>query len=201
MYHHRAPVPNASRRSSWRTSGRRRSSSASPPGRPCVGLAWRKVRGAAWTLPIAVIGAGVIIQGVKLFVQRPAPALAFFTPLLHEAGYSFPSGHSLIAMVVYGLLGYFALHLFKNHAARLLVRVVTVLVVFCHRRLARLCGRPLPDRRSGGMDGGRPVADRLPGSARSPGPPLAVVGRAGADAPGGQRRRYPVRASRRPRRC
>jgi len=93
-----------------------------------VGLAWRKVRGAAWTLPIAVIGAGVIIQGVKLFIKRPRPS--FFAPLLHEAGFSFPSGHSLIAMVVYGLLGYFALHLFKNHAARLLVRVVTVLVVF-----------------------------------------------------------------------
>lgn len=92
-----------------------------------LGLAWKKVRGAAWTLPIAVIGAGVIIQGVKLLVHRPRPS--FFTPLLHEAGYSFPSGHLLIAMVVYGLLGYFALHLFKNEAARLAVRIVTVLIV------------------------------------------------------------------------
>ena len=93
-----------------------------------LGLAWKKVRGAAWTLPIAVVGAGVIIQGVKLLVHRPRPS--FFTPILHESGFSFPSGHSLIAMVVYGLLGYFALHLVKNHAARLLVRIVTVLVVF-----------------------------------------------------------------------
>ena len=97
-------------------------------GAALLGLAWRKVRGAAWTLPIAVIGAGLIIQGVKLIVKRPRPS--FFTPLLHEAGFSFPSGHSLIAMVVYGLLGYFVLHLFKNHLARLIVRVVTVLVVF-----------------------------------------------------------------------
>ena len=93
------------------------------------GFFWRKVRGAAWTLPIAVVGAGVIIQGVKLFVQRPRPQ-PFLQPLIHETGYSFPSGHSLIAMVVYGLIGYFALHLFKNHAARLLVRILTVLVVF-----------------------------------------------------------------------
>lgn len=93
-----------------------------------VGLVWRRVRGAAWTLPIAVIGAGIIIQGVKLFIQRPRPS--FFAPLLHEAGFSFPSGHSLIAMVVYGLLGYFALHLFRNEAARLAVRIVTVLAVF-----------------------------------------------------------------------
>lgn len=96
-----------------------------------VGLAWRKVRGAAWTLPIAVIGSGLIIQGVKLFMQRPRPQAVphSFQPLIHETGYSFPSGHSLIAMVVYGLLGYFALHLFKNHAARLLVRTVTVLII------------------------------------------------------------------------
>ena len=97
-------------------------------GAALLGMVWKRVRGAAWTLPIAVIGAGVIIQGVKLVVKRPRPA--FFAPLLHEAGFSFPSGHSLIAMVVYGLLGYFVLHLFKNHIARLIVRIVTVLVVF-----------------------------------------------------------------------
>ena len=126
MYHHRAP---------WLTElAEWLAHMGSPPVivamaavAAVVGLVWRKVRGAAWTLPIAVIGAGVIIQGVKLLVHRPRPS--FFTPLLHEAGYSFPSGHSLIAMVVYGLLGYFALHLFKNPTLRLLVRIVTVLVV------------------------------------------------------------------------
>jgi undecaprenyl-diphosphatase len=92
-----------------------------------VGLFWHKVRGAAWTLPIAIIGAGIIIQGVKLVIHRPRPS--FFAPLLHESGFSFPSGHSLIAMVVYGLLGYFTLHLFQNVWARLIVRVVTVLLV------------------------------------------------------------------------
>ena len=93
-----------------------------------AGLIWRKIRGAAWTLPIAVIGAGIIIQSVKMLVQRPRPTL--YTPLLHEGGFSFPSGHSLIAMVVYGLLGYFALSLVKNQAGRLAVRLVTVLLVF-----------------------------------------------------------------------
>ena len=92
-----------------------------------VGIFWHKVRGAAWTLPIAIIGAGVIIQGVKLVIKRPRPS--FFAPLLHESGFSFPSGHSLIAMVVYGLLGYFALHLCRNAGARLAIRILTVLVV------------------------------------------------------------------------
>ena len=93
-----------------------------------LGLAWRQVRGAAWTLPIAVMGAGVIIQAVKLLVRRPRPS--FFTPLLHEAGYSFPSGHSLIAIVVYGLLGYFTMHLFRSHIARAVVFVITALLIF-----------------------------------------------------------------------
>ncbi len=92
-----------------------------------VGLIWRKVRGAAWTLPIAVVGAGLIIQGIKLEFHRPRPTL--FQPLLHESGYSFPSGHSLIAIVVYGLLGYFATHVLKGYGKRSLVIAVTVLIV------------------------------------------------------------------------
>ena len=94
-----------------------------------IGLFWKKVRGAAWTLPLAVLGAGVIIQGIKMEFRRPRPT--FFSPLLHESGYSFPSGHSLIAIVVYGLLGYFVMHLFHSHAAKIAVRVVTTLLVIC----------------------------------------------------------------------
>ncbi len=126
MYHHRA--------SSLTVAARILARLGSPPviaGLALVsavlGIFWRKVRGAVWTLPIAIIGAGLIIQGVKLIIKRPRPS--FFAPLLHETGYSFPSGHSLIAMVVYGLLGYFLLHLFRNVWARLAVRVLTVLLV------------------------------------------------------------------------
>ncbi|MGI4788714.1 MAG: phosphatase PAP2 family protein [Janthinobacterium lividum] len=92
-----------------------------------VGMFWHKVRGAAWTMPIAIIGSGIIIQCVKLFIKRPRPS--FFAPLLHESGFSFPSGHSLIAMVVYGLLGYFVFHLFRNSWVKMAVRIITVLVV------------------------------------------------------------------------
>lgn len=93
-----------------------------------VGKFARHLRGAAWTLPFAVAGAGIIIQGTKLFVHRARPDL--FKPLLHETGYSFPSGHSLIAVAVYGLLGYFALHLAKGRAGRVAVISVTVLLIF-----------------------------------------------------------------------
>ena len=74
-----------------------------------------------------MIGAGIIIQAVKMEFRRPRPTL--FQPLLHETGYSFPSGHSLISIVIYGLLGYFAMHLFKAHAARVLVGAITILLI------------------------------------------------------------------------
>lgn len=92
-----------------------------------VGLFDRRVRGAAWTLPIAVMGAGLLIQGIKLSFHRPRPAL--FTPLLHETGFSFPSGHSLIAIVVYGLLGAFLMQLFHRKGPRRLVGLLTVLLI------------------------------------------------------------------------
>ncbi len=92
-----------------------------------AGLFVRHFRGAAWTLPMAVVGAGLLIQGAKGIFQRPRPAL--FSPLLAEHGYSFPSGHSLIAVVVYGLLGFFALHAFDLDAWAPVVGLVTLSLI------------------------------------------------------------------------
>ena len=92
-----------------------------------IGVFWHKVRGAAWTMPIAVIGSGMLIQAMKLEFHRPRPTL--YAQVIPETGYSFPSGHSLIAVVVYGLLGYFAMHLFKAYWERVVVGTVTVLLI------------------------------------------------------------------------
>jgi len=91
------------------------------------GFVYRHVRGAAWTIPTAIVGSGIIIQGVKLFVHRARPDL--FKPLLHESGYSFPSGHSMIAVVVYGLLGYFAMRFARSVVAKRAIVSVTILVI------------------------------------------------------------------------
>lgn len=92
-----------------------------------VGMAVPRTRGAAWTFPVAAGGAGLIIQGVKLAVHRTRPDL--FQPLIHEQGYSFPSGHSMIAVVIYGLIGYFALGFAKSKAARAAVIAATTIIV------------------------------------------------------------------------
>ena len=60
-------------------------------------------------LPI-VLGAGAIVELavviiVKLLVARPRPDQAI--QLVHESSFSFPSGHTMAAVVVYGLLAYF----------------------------------------------------------------------------------------------
>jgi undecaprenyl-diphosphatase len=86
-----------------------------------------RIRGAAWTFPLAIAGSGIIIETIKLFVHRARPDL--FRPLLHETGYSFPSGHSLIAVVVYGLVGYFGLHLVHRRSGRAIVACTTVVVI------------------------------------------------------------------------
>ena len=100
-----------------------------------AGIFLRHIRGAAWTLPIAVFGAGLLIQALKMAFHRPRPSL--FQPLLRETGYSFPSGHSLIAVVVYGLLGFFLLHFFDLDAWGLAVGFAVVGLV-CLIGLARV---------------------------------------------------------------
>jgi len=92
-----------------------------------TGLFWNRVRSAAWTLPIAIAGAGLLIQLLKVIVARARPDL--FAPLVAESGYSFPSGHSLIAVVVYGLLAYFAVHLVRNTAFRIGISVCAAVLV------------------------------------------------------------------------
>ena len=92
-----------------------------------AGFVDRKLRGAAWTFPIAAAGAGILIQVAKLTVHRARPDL--FVPLLKEHGYSFPSGHSLIAVVIYGLIGYFALGFTQHRGVRAAIVTVSALVV------------------------------------------------------------------------
>ena len=46
-----------------------------------------------------------IVVIVKLLVARPRPDQAI--QLVHEASFSFPSGHTMAAVVIYGLLAYF----------------------------------------------------------------------------------------------
>lgn len=70
-----------------------------------VALWWRHSRRSSLLLAVAVVGSGAISGLVKLLVGRDRPAL----PLAidgAETGFSFPSGHSLGSLVLYGALAY-----------------------------------------------------------------------------------------------
>ena len=61
-------------------------------------LLWRRRRGAALFLAVACAGALVLNGAMKVFFQRPRPVLPWATVL---PDYSFPSGHTMNAVVFY----------------------------------------------------------------------------------------------------
>lgn len=62
----------------------------------------RRERVAALILAVTIGGMVMLNSRLKIVFERPRPD--FFTPLTPAGGYSFPSGHTSVAIVVYGLL-------------------------------------------------------------------------------------------------
>jgi membrane-associated phospholipid phosphatase len=67
-------------------------------------LWWRKRRLEAKVFAIACLGALILNQGLKLCFAKPRPQL--WTRLISESSFSFPSGHALGSLVLYGFLAY-----------------------------------------------------------------------------------------------
>jgi len=82
-----------------------------------VAFLWRRSRRAALVLGASVFGSGAITAAIKLLVARDRPAL----PLAidgAERGFSFPSGHSLSSMALYGALAYLAVQYLPTWRSR-----------------------------------------------------------------------------------
>lgn len=54
---------------------------------------------AVWYAFMVAVGAGLLNQAVKYTFKKPRPA---FEHLVREGGYTFPSGHSMGSMIIYG---------------------------------------------------------------------------------------------------
>src|SRR6185312_8842941 len=65
-------------------------------------LWWRELRNASIVWLIATGGAGVLVLLLKLHFRRVRPDLPW--AFAHEPTFSFPSGHSVLAVAVYGTL-------------------------------------------------------------------------------------------------
>ena len=108
--------------------------------------------GAAAFVPSAAAGGGLLSDGSEAALRaRPAVVVPH---LVMVEGLSFPSGHSMAAAVIYLTLG----ALMARFAARRRIRVYVIAISFgltCpHRHHAGVSGRPLPDRRPGGLGRG-----------------------------------------------
>jgi undecaprenyl-diphosphatase len=90
-------------------------------------LAWRRWWLYLGTWLAAVGGSAVLAQLLKGLFARPRPF--FEHPLLIETSYSFPSGHAMESLVVYGMLAYFAVLALKTWRARTAVVFGAALLV------------------------------------------------------------------------
>jgi membrane-associated phospholipid phosphatase len=67
-------------------------------------LWWRHLKVEIYIFIMACLGALILNTGLKLFFVRPRPEL--WNRLIKETSFSFPSGHALGSMVLYGFIAY-----------------------------------------------------------------------------------------------
>jgi membrane-associated phospholipid phosphatase len=78
----------------------------------CLILFLRKRWYHLWTFIISVGGGEILVWIIKNLVERPRPPL--INALAPETSFSFPSGHSFVALSFYGLLFYYLFRIFKS---------------------------------------------------------------------------------------
>ncbi|MGB3633815.1 MAG: bifunctional DedA family/phosphatase PAP2 family protein [Rubrobacteraceae bacterium] len=81
----------------------------------------------AWGWLLALGGSVVLNFLLKQLFERQRPS--FVDPLLIETSYSFPSGHAMISLVLYGMMAYFAILAVKSWRARTTVVFAATLLV------------------------------------------------------------------------
>jgi membrane-associated phospholipid phosphatase len=76
----------------------------------------------------AALGGGELLNwALKATFERPRPAFA--DPLATAAGFSFPSGHAMISLTVYGALAFVAAASVRSRRAQVLVGVSALVLV------------------------------------------------------------------------
>jgi undecaprenyl-diphosphatase len=75
----------------------------------------------------ALLGNSLLNAVLKAFFQRGRPE--FSNPLLVETNWSFPSGHAMGSIVLYGMLTYLLILSFKQQISKFIVTVMVVLIL------------------------------------------------------------------------
>lgn len=79
-----------------------------------------------------ILGSSMIItllinQGLKYIIQRPRPPIE--ERLISQGGYSYPSGHSMMAMCLYGVSIYLVNTRLKNKKTKIIITVLLSLLI------------------------------------------------------------------------
>lgn len=79
------------------------------------------------TFGIGVLGSHLLNQLIKQLVARGRPSVS---ALLNAEGYSFPSGHSMVSLVCYGLIAYFIVQHIKGNSTQIAVQISLGILIF-----------------------------------------------------------------------
>ncbi|MBD0335126.1 MAG: phosphatase PAP2 family protein [Cyanobacteria bacterium Co-bin13] len=90
-----------------------------------IWLWWKWQRRVAAIFGLTCVGGAVLSTGLKIFFGKPRPRL--WPQLITENAYSFPSGHALGSMVLYGFSAYLLAQRFPGHK-RLIFGVAALLI-------------------------------------------------------------------------
>lgn len=88
-------------------------------------LAWQRYRLEAQFFALNALGGAVLSYVLKLAFSKPRPAL--WPQLISEETFSYPSGHALGSMVLYGFLSYILASLYPRYA-KIFYAIATLLI-------------------------------------------------------------------------
>jgi undecaprenyl-diphosphatase len=99
---------------------------------PAVAMAagllwWRRMKNDAVLVVAAALGGVALNEVMKLYFKRLRPDLPW--AFVHEQSFSFPSGHSVLAIVMYGIIVYKTLDKLHSRWARTALMVAAFLMV------------------------------------------------------------------------
>jgi undecaprenyl-diphosphatase len=98
-----------------------------------AGLLYRQRQAQAATFGIAAVGAISLNYLLKEIFVRTRPAL--WDHIIHVNHYSFPSGHAMVSMVVYGLMGYTLAQEFPQWRKQILALTAVLILAIGFSRL------------------------------------------------------------------
>ena len=98
-----------------------------------IWLLFQRRRSEATTLAIAAIGAAGLNYWLKELFARDRPAL--WDRVVDVRYYSFPSGHAMVSVVMYGLIGYLIAKTFPRWRVLIFILTVSLVVAIGFSRL------------------------------------------------------------------